>query len=212
MLLAPEDFAFTVSLERGLAVVRQELAALTRADFLPWPDRAAYGGDWLVAPLFMSSHYPGIEPHFAINQAKCPRTTAMLRAIPGVTAAAFSWMEPGCHIYAHRDVKAIDVLRAHLALEVHGGARMRVRDEVHTWQDGRCLLFDGYVEHETGNVGPARRVILLVDARVQGAEVDRLRSWRDANGVVVDPALVLVHPYTRETMAHRAATACPSMV
>lgn len=201
MLLAPEDFAFTVALERGLPVVREEFATLTRADFLPWPDRAAYGGDWLVAPLFMSSHYPGIEAHFAINQAKCPRTTAMLRAIPGVTAAAFSWMEPGCHIYAHRDVKAIQVLRAHLAIEVHDGARMRVGADVHTWRDGRCLLFDGYVDHESGNLGPQRRVILLVDACVDGGEYARLLAWRSANGVAVDPKLVLVHPHTRATMA-----------
>jgi hypothetical protein len=201
MLLAPEDFAFTVALERGLATVREELAALTRADFLSWPDRAAYGGEWLVAPLFMSSHYPGIEAHFAVNQAKCPRTTAMLRTIRGVTAAAFSWQEPGCHIYAHRDVKAIHVLRAHLALEVHDGARMRVGAEVHTWRDGKCLLFDGYVDHETGNEGPQRRVILLVDAAVEGEELGRLQRWRAANRVDVDPKLVLVHPHTRQTMA-----------
>jgi len=201
MLLDPHDFAFTVALERHIDVFRAEFEAMSRADFMEWPDRAAYGGDWLVAPLFMSSHYPGIEDHFARNQAKCPRTMACLRAIPGVSAAAFSWMEPGCHIYSHRDVKALHVLRAHLPLEAPDGARMRIANDVHTWQEGRCLLFDGYIDHETGNGAPTRRVILLVDACLDDAESKRLQQWRADNGVVVDPKLVLVHPFTRETIA-----------
>jgi aspartyl/asparaginyl beta-hydroxylase (cupin superfamily) len=149
----------------------------------------------------MSSHFPGIESHFALNQAKCPRTTRLLRETPGVTAAVLSWLEPGCHIYAHRDVKAIHVLRAHLALEVADGAMMRVGDEVHTWCEGRCLLFDGFVDHEAGNRGSTRRVILMVDAALTGAEFERLEAWRHEHGLEIDPKLVLVHPHTRQTMA-----------
>ncbi len=201
MLLNPADFAFTVALERSHAAIRKDLDTLTRDDFMVWPDRGAYGGQWLVAPLFMSSHYPGIEHHFAINQSKCPHTTALLRAIPGVTAAVFSWMEPGCHIYSHRDAKAIEVLRAHLPLEVPEGALMRVGSSMHTWQEGRCLLFDGFIDHETGNRGTVRRVVLMVDACVEGVEFERLQTWRTQNHIEIDPKLVLVHPHTRATMA-----------
>lgn len=201
MLLDPSGFAFTTALEHGFPIVHDEFHRLRRDDFMVWPDRAAYGGDWLVAPLFMSSHFPGIESHFAINQAKCPRTTRLLREIPGVTAAVLSWLEPGCHIYSHCDVKAIHVLRAHLALEVADGAVMRVGDDVHTWHEGHCLLFDGFINHESGNRGSVRRVILMVDAALCGAEFERLQAWRDDHGLVVDPRLVLVHPHTRQTMA-----------
>lgn len=201
MLLDPEEFAFTRALERHRAVFECEFAAMQRSDFLLWPDRGAYGGQWLVAPLFMSSHFPGIEDHFARNQARCQRSTEVLRRIPGVTAAAFSWMEPGCHIYTHRDVKAMHVLRAHLPIEAPRGARMRVAGDVHTWQLGKCLLFDGYLDHETGNEAQVRRVILLVDACLEDAEFEALQTWRNQHRVEVDPKLVLVHPFTRQTMA-----------
>ena len=90
MLLDPHEFTFTLELERGFPIFQREFAAMARTDFLCWPDRAAYGGEWLVAPLFMSSHIAGIEHCFAVNQARCPESTAFLRAIPGVTAAVFS--------------------------------------------------------------------------------------------------------------------------
>jgi hypothetical protein len=201
MLLDAWRFAFTTALERHYDTFRGEFAALMREDFMLWPDRNAYRGQWLVAPLFMSSHYPGIEEHFARNQAKCPRSTACLRSIPGVTAAGFSWMEPGCHIPAHRDVKALHVLRAHLPLEVPDGARMRVAEDVHTWEEGRCLLFDGYLDHETRNEALVRRVVLLVDAALEGGEFELLQAWRREHRVEVDPKLVLVNPFTRQTMA-----------
>ena len=94
MLLDAQRYRFSAALQRGFATFRRELAQLSRADFLEWPDRAAYGGTWLVAPLFMSSHIDGIEDRFEATQARCPASTAALRDIPGVTAAAFSWMEP----------------------------------------------------------------------------------------------------------------------
>lgn len=77
---------------------------------------------------------------------------------------------------------------------------MRVGSEVYTWQQGRCLLFDGFIEHETGNTGKARRVIVLVDACLAGDEFPRLQAWRTANRLEIDPRLVLVHAYSRQTM------------
>lgn len=201
MLLDPRAFAFTRALLGCHDAAIADLARLTREDFLLYPDRGAYGGEWLVAPLFMSSHYPGIESCFAANQAKCPRTMASLATVPGITAAVFSWMEPGCHVYAHRDAKAIHVLRAHLALEVHDGARMRVGTEIVTWRAGECLLFDGFLEHEAGNAGQRRRVILMVDARLEGEEFTALQQWRHANGLTIDPRIVLVDPFSRATLA-----------
>jgi hypothetical protein len=201
MLLDPEDYSFTRQLNRGHAIARRELRAMSRDDFVLYPDEAAYGGTWLVAPLFMSSHYPGLAERFAVMQGKCPETTAFLRAIPGVTAAVFSWMEPGCHIYTHRDAKAIDVLRAHLPLEDATGARMRVDKEIVTWQEGRCVLFDGFVEHEAGHTGESRRVILMVDAQLEPTEFARLQAWREEHQLAIDPRLVLVNPFTRATTA-----------
>jgi len=201
MLLDAQQFRFSAELQRRFATFHDEFSRLEREHFLEWPDRAAYGGKWLVAPLFMSSHIEGIEGCFERNQALCPQSTAALRAMPGVTAAAFSWMEPNCHIYAHKDVKAIDVLRAHLPLEVPQGAAFRVGDDLHEWHRGESLLFDGYVDHETGNRGNQRRVVLLVDAVLAPHEFEQLSRWRSEHGVDVDPSLVLVDPHSRETVA-----------
>jgi len=201
MLLEATRYRFSAALQRNFAVIHREFVELTREDFLEWPDRAAYGGSWLVAPLFMSSHIEGIEDCFAKNQALCPESTKVLRSIPGVTAAAFSWMEPNCHIYGHKDVKAINVLRAHLPLEVPAGAAFRVGEDLHEWREGNSLLFDGYIDHETGNRGHQRRVVLLVDAALPADEMAQLQKWRTDHGVEIAPELVLVDPFTRETMA-----------
>ncbi|MFK7738844.1 MAG: aspartyl/asparaginyl beta-hydroxylase domain-containing protein [Planctomycetota bacterium] len=200
MLLDAAEFSFSTALQRHFETFADELRELVRDDFLEWPDRAAYGGSWLIAALFMSSHIAGIEDTFMANQAKCPASTAVLRSIPGVTAAAFSWMDPGCHIYAHRDVKALDVMRAHLPLEVPAGAQFRVGEDVHEWHTGESLLFEGYLEHETGNAGSKRRIVLLVDAQLSGTDLEKLQDWRRRNRIEIAPKLVLVDAFGRETV------------
>ena len=189
MLLDPARFAFTVRLEAGVAMFRRELQALTRTDFEPWPDRGAYGGEWLAFPLFLASHPGDLDRHFASNQAKCQESTAFLRATKGVVSTGFSWIESGCHIYSHVDAKPVNLLRAHVGLEVPEGAVMRVGPERHTWTEGKALVFDGYVEHETANTARTRRVVLLVDALLEGEELEYLQAWRRAHGVDVEGAL-----------------------
>ncbi len=183
MLLAPDQFAFATRLEAGFALFQRELRQLVRADFEPWPDPGAFGGEWLTFPLFLASHPGELDRHFARNQAKCPQSTAFLRAIPGVSSAGFSWMESGCHIYSHVDAKPMNLLRAHLGLEVPEGALMRVGADRHTWSEGRALVFDGFVEHETANTAATRRVVLLVDAMLEGDEFECLQAWRREHGV-----------------------------
>jgi hypothetical protein len=184
MLLDASQFAFTRALEAGHATFWREAAALTRADYEPWPDLGAYGGTWLAFPLFLQSHPRDVDACFARNQGRCPESTALLRRIRGVVSAGFSWLEPGCHIYPHVDKKPVDLLRAHLGLEIPAGALMRVGTDRHTWREGGVLLFDGFVEHETANTAAARRVVLLVDAIVEGEEFATLQRWRAEHGIV----------------------------
>lgn len=188
MLLAPDQFAFARHLETGFSIFLRELKQLQRADFEPWPDPGAYGGEWLAFPLFLASHPGELDRHFARNQARCPESTAFLRTTPGVVSTGFSWMEPGCHIYPHVDAKPVNLLRAHVGLEIPEGALMRVGPDRHTWSTGRALVFDGYIEHETANTASVRRVVLLVDALLTGAEFEALQEWRRAHHVDVDGA------------------------
>ncbi|MCB9869255.1 MAG: aspartyl/asparaginyl beta-hydroxylase domain-containing protein [Planctomycetes bacterium] len=176
MLLDPAEFSFVPPLEAAFEVFRTELERVGRTAFTAWPDRGAYVGNWLGLPLFMASHHPAVGPLFAPNQQRCPATMQVLRGIPSLVAAGFSWMEPGCHILPHVDVKPPDVLRTHLGLRIPDRAVLRVGAEHFTWQEGRCLVFDGTIEHETANLSDRPRVVLLIDARLNARELDYLRD------------------------------------
>ena len=99
------------------------------------------------------------------NARRCPATMQLLELIPGCTTAFFSILSPRKHIPPHRGAWA-GVLRLHLALIVPEPAercRIRVADEVHTWQEGRCLVFDDTYNHQVWNDTDGYRVVLFVD-------------------------------------------------
>jgi aspartate beta-hydroxylase/beta-hydroxylase len=109
----------------------------------------------------MLAHVSGGIP---TNQARCPRTSALLGQIPGLLQAFFSILDPGKSIPAH-DGPYLGYLRYHLALLVPSvdPPSMRVKDQVHTWQEGRSILFDDSWNHQVYNTSPERRVVLIVD-------------------------------------------------
>ncbi len=178
MILDPDRFSFIPPIEQAFDTFLREFAALRREHFIEWPDRPAYQGTWLAYPLFLASHPPGIDRLFALNQARCPESTRVLKSIPRVVSAGFSWMEPGCHILPHTDQKPANLLRTHLGLRIPEGSLMRVATERYTWETGRCLIFDGVIDHETANLSTEPRVVLLVDAILDDEELAYLRSTR----------------------------------
>lgn len=167
MFLDPDAFPFGPPLEAAFATILAEVDALSVDELVPWPEYGAYQGVWLTFPLFLRSYPASLEGKvdLAQNRRRCPRTTQLLQQLGSYTAA-FSRMEPGCHIGTHVDLKATDELRCHLGLRVPAGAVVRVGDRFATWQDGKCLLFDGLIEHETANLGSEARTILMADFRV----------------------------------------------
>jgi aspartyl/asparaginyl beta-hydroxylase (cupin superfamily) len=98
------------------------------------------------------------------NQAKCPKTTELIRNIPGVVQAFFSILDPGKSIPAHCG-DYLGYLRYHLALRVPktNPPKMRVKDQVHTWEQGKSIVFDDSLEHEVYNKSDETRVVLIVD-------------------------------------------------
>jgi beta-hydroxylase len=58
---------------------------------------------------------------------------------------------------------AESVYRLHLALDVPPGCRLRVADDMRSWEEGRCLIFDDTVEHEAWNDSDRPRGVLLLD-------------------------------------------------
>lgn len=99
------------------------------------------------------------------NAARCPRTTAMLEAIPDLRNAMFSILAPGKHIPPHRGIYA-GLLRYHLGLKVPREAsrcRITVHGEERTWREGETLLFDDSFEHSVRNDTEEERVVLFAD-------------------------------------------------
>jgi aspartyl/asparaginyl beta-hydroxylase (cupin superfamily) len=157
-------------LDRNHAVIREELlAVLSDQERIPRYHEISRaetyisgtvdtGKSWRV---FMLAHVNGGIP---TNQARCPRTSALLGQIPGLLQAFFSILDPGKSIPAH-DGPYLGYLRYHLALLVPrvDPPSMRVKDQVHTWQEGRSILFDDSWNHQVYNTSPERRVVLIVD-------------------------------------------------
>src|ERR1700682_3013038 len=98
------------------------------------------------------------------NQARCPRTTALLRKIPGLYQAFFSILDPGKSIPAHSG-SFYGYLRYHLGLRVpkNNPPRMRVKDQFHTWEESRSIVFDDSWDHEVYNKSDDLRAVLIVD-------------------------------------------------
>lgn len=98
------------------------------------------------------------------NRARCPRTVELVERVPGVLQAFFSILDPGKSIPAH-DGFYLGYLRYHLALKVpaNNPPSMRVKDQVHTWETGRSILFDDSWNHEVVNRSDDLRVLLIVD-------------------------------------------------
>lgn len=98
------------------------------------------------------------------NCAKAPKTTELLKQIPGVTTAMFSILGPQKHILPHNGFYK-GVYRYHLGLIipeegecyiVNGGQR-------YDWKEGEDVLFDDTYKHAVWNKTNETRVVLFCD-------------------------------------------------
>ena len=164
---AADQFAWITRVEADWRSVRRELDAVMshRADMPNFQDilREVRGiqkdDDWKT--FFLK----GVGMNCSENARRCPETMRVLGQIPGCTTAFFSILSPGKHIPPHRGAWA-GVLRLHLALmvpEPSERCRIRIADQLHTWEEGRCLVFDDTYNHQVWNDTEGYRVVLFVD-------------------------------------------------
>jgi beta-hydroxylase len=165
--LDPGAFAWVAPLEAHWEVIRGELdEVLQRRDDLPnfqdiSTDQASITDDdrWKTFFLF------GYGFKSEANCARCPRTTALLEQVPGMTTAMFSILSAGKHIEAHRGPYR-GVLRYHLGLRIPepaSAAGISVGGEVRHWAEGKSLVFDDGYEHFAWNDTEGLRVVLFMD-------------------------------------------------
>lgn len=99
------------------------------------------------------------------NCARCPRTTALVRQVPGLQIAGFSVLEPGTHIPPHRGPNR-GALRYQLGVRVpgdEGDCGIRVGGTTHVWRDRASMIFDHSVEHEAWNRSEDDRYLLFLE-------------------------------------------------
>jgi aspartyl/asparaginyl beta-hydroxylase (cupin superfamily) len=157
-------------LDRNYAVIREEMeAVLVYKERIPRYHDIAKNETYISGTIdpekawkvFMLRSMAGTPK---TNQAKCPRTTVLLAEIPNLYQAFFSILDPGKSIPAHSgDYRGY--LRYHLGLRVprNNPPTMRVKDQYHTWEEGRSIVFDDSLNHEVYNKSADLRVVLIVD-------------------------------------------------
>ncbi|MGH7150016.1 MAG: aspartyl/asparaginyl beta-hydroxylase domain-containing protein [Planctomycetota bacterium] len=166
MFLEPADFPFVRVLEERFETFRREAAALRREDYVPWPEKEAALGEWLVFPLIVESYREFLGIDLGPFRSRCPKSTAILEGLGNVAIGGFSRLEPGAHILPHVDGQGRGVVRCHLGLRVPPRGYLRMAGEVRTWEEGKCLVFDVNVLHDAANLGTEPRVVLLADIRI----------------------------------------------
>lgn len=170
MFLDTARFPFAAWIEDHFPIVLEEMLSVDVARYEPWPEAEAYVGSWTGFCLHHHREDWLFSAAARENGKACPRTTEVLRAIPGLLVGGFSRLGPGTHILPHCDFHSVGSIRCHLGLRAEPSARLRVGDETRTWDLGRCMVFDGQTLHEAVNEGSTDRVVLLVDVDARLAE------------------------------------------
>lgn len=164
-VLDMRDFAWTQALRDHWQVIRAEAEAVALCERTA-PSLATISPDHRsIAKVDMWRSYFlwGYGYPIPENLARCPRTQALVEAIPGLNTAFFSILAPGTHIPAHRGVSK-GLITCHLGLVVpsDGDVRMRVGDRMVRWAEGETLVFDDTYDHEVWNDTANTRVVLLI--------------------------------------------------
>jgi aspartyl/asparaginyl beta-hydroxylase (cupin superfamily) len=106
------------------------------------------------------------EPIPGQTETLCPKTTALLRTIPGIRMAGFSKLLPNARIETHIDHTGLNNGSMAFHIYLTGSARMRVADGWYEHVPGHALVFNSNIPHEVIN-GPEERIILYMDIDLQ---------------------------------------------
>ena len=195
------DFDWVKKLEDNWHIIRQELDSII-----------SYPASDKPNPYWKASHPAYVKSDaaiawktygflfFGIKQKthcdSCPKTWELLSAIPGLTGAEFSMMEPGTHILPHKGYTRT-VLRAHIGLIIPHNAEacaLRVGDQTRHWQEGKVMIFDDSYEHEAWNKSTERRAVLMFDIAnaEMGYTADQICRYKLGN--VSDPFMLNIAP------------------
>ncbi len=97
------------------------------------------------------------------NRKLCPKTTAIIKSLPNLaTITMFSALNPNTKVPPHCGVDNVRQI-IHLGLSIPKDCNICVAGEQRTWQEGKCLMFDGSFFHEVWNNSNKTRIVLIAD-------------------------------------------------
>jgi beta-hydroxylase len=147
-------------------VIREEALALFAQGQIKAADKY---NDWGFNSFFRTGwkrfYLKWYEQALPSAVANCPKTVALLNAIPTVKGAMFANLPSGGRLVQHRDPYA-GSLRYHLGLLVPktpGECRIFIDGEPYSWREGEALLFDETYLHYAENTTSDDRIILFCD-------------------------------------------------
>jgi len=160
-------FPWTADFETGWETIRKELDAVLGApehlpsfhELSPDQKRISKGDNWKTFVFYV------FGDRFDPNCARCPATAQLLDGVPNIRNAWFSILAPHYRIPPHQG-PTNGIVRIHLGLIIpkdSDNCRIRVDQEVLGWQEGKCIVFDDYYEHEVWNDTDEQRVVLFFD-------------------------------------------------
>ena len=164
----PGDFSWVAPMEANWKAVRAELDTVLahRAALPNFQDISTDQYQLTADDRWKTYFFYGYGFRSDANCERCPVTTRLIEAIPGMETAMFSILAPGKRIPAH-DGPYKGVLRYHLGLVVPDASveqvGIRVGPETRGWREGESLVFDDTYEHEAWNETDETRVVLFVD-------------------------------------------------
>jgi len=166
------DFAQGAGFVDAWRVIRNEaLEVRRRIEDVPrfheiMPEQASIsandGRDWR---MFILKAYGVEQPG---NMAACPQLAALVREIPEVLSASFSFLGPRKHIPPHRG-PIRGILRFYMMLSMprtadgSPAAVLKVNDVEYRLEEGQFLLWDDTFVHEAWNDSDEVRIVLSLD-------------------------------------------------
>jgi ornithine lipid ester-linked acyl 2-hydroxylase len=149
-----KDFPSLKILEDNWEVLLGEYKKVTEK-LIKWPEKNLHNGKWEAYGILFKGEY--------LDNA-CPRTTQIVKSIPGAYIAGFSILKAGCVIYPHTGYTT-EVLRTHLGLICPQDCWIKVNDETYTWTEGQVVTFDDTMLHEASNESDVDRVVFILDIK-----------------------------------------------
>jgi len=163
-----EHFALHQLLKDNWETIRDELIEVLRVEKdipkfheVDKIQRFINDGDKSAWRVFMFMAYGNWQEE---NCARAPKTTELLKQIPGITTAMFSILGPQKHIPPHNGFYK-GVYRYHLGLIIpeEGECYIVNGGERYDWKEGEDILFDDTYKHAVWNKTDETRVVLFCD-------------------------------------------------